>query len=226
MAIRKQFFITGTDTGVGKTIVTAGIASALLRQGRDVGVIKPIGSGGIPCPDAEFLAQAVSYRQTPQEIVPFSFKEPLAPYAIERRGYGVVDVAQALRHIYECEKRYDYLLIEGIGGVLVPLKLYYTVLDMVCELGYDVLVVARAGLGTINHTLLTLNVLKMKAVSVKGFIMCDMNDAADDVSIPDNSAIIEELSGISCIAHIPYCSEKQSIITQLESEFDELASIL
>ena len=220
----KRLFITGTDTGVGKTIVTAGLACALRKRTVQVGVLKSVATGGVPGPDAEFISTILQGTQTPEQIAPFAFEPPLAPYSIIRREAGELDVASLIQHIREQEKKYDVLLLEGIGGVLVPLIKQYTVLDLISELGYTVLVVARPVLGTLNHTLLTLDALRVRNIPVTGFVTNASQYGEDDLSVKDNAEIIYEMSGVKCLGQMPYIDDKDHIVQTLEREYNELAS--
>lgn len=157
-------FITGTDTGVGKTVVTAALAATLRRQGLRVGVMKPVETG-CPLRDGQLVPQDALFLRiasgcvAPQElVVPYTFAEPLAPaIAAELAGITI-----SLDHIRSCYEQllaeHDVVLVEGAGGLLVPLTDQLCMLDIAVELELPVLIVARNMLGTINHTALTATV--------------------------------------------------------------------
>ncbi len=170
-------FITGTDTGVGKTFVAAALARALREQGVDVGVMKPIETGcrlrqGKFYPaDGALLRQTAGVRDALDLVTPVRFRLPLAPYAAdvqEGKSVNLRLVDQAFRTL---RKRHSFLLVEGIGGLLVPIRRDYSVLDLIQRIGLPVLVVARLGLGTINHTLLTVHRLREAKVPVAGVFL-------------------------------------------------------
>jgi dethiobiotin synthetase len=171
------YFFVGTDTGVGKTVVAGGIASCLKSRQVKVGVLKPAESGceELDRPrDALFLKE-MSGSNDPLEIIcPFRFQEELAPgEAARMKGQNI-----SLSHIGKCfqtiSEDSDICLVEGAGGLLVPLtEKGKTNLDLIKHLKIPVLVVARLGLGTINHTLLTLARLELEKIPVRGLILND-----------------------------------------------------
>ena len=205
-------FVTGTDTGVGKTFVSALLVKALRDKGVDVGYIKPVASGAhqsgssLSCEDVEFVQH---YGQAPgraHELCPILLGPPLSPYAAARKEGITLDLDEVLAACSATRTNHSFTVVEGVGGLLVPLTRGYTVLDLVKMLQLPVLVVCRAGLGTINHTLLTLDALKRAEVGVAGFVTNGEIDA-DDPSVEDNPRIIEEFSGCRFLAHIPPCPD-------------------
>jgi dethiobiotin synthetase len=156
----RTIFITGTDTGVGKTLVTALMLVHLRQTGVRALALKPFCSGGRD--DAELLHGLQDYELTIDEVNPFHFAEPLAPLVAARLHRRSVSLNAVMNKIRECQERCDVLLIEGAGGLLAPLgeSPVYTALDLIAKLDCEVLVVSRNRLGTINHTLLTLDALQ------------------------------------------------------------------
>jgi dethiobiotin synthetase len=218
----KGIFITATDTEAGKTVVTGGIALALKKMSYTVGVIKPLASGAIPNPDAVRLAQWLGNGYSPNSLEPLSFKQPLAPYTIIKRGMGTIDTARLIRMVKSNEKNNDIILVEGIGGVMVPVEKQYSVIDFIVELEYPVVVVANAGLGTINHTLMTLSLLRNRQIPVLGFILNEL-DMRYDMSKNDNATIISEVSGVACLGQLPFVKTEDRIMIELESRFESIA---
>ena len=164
----KALYIIGTDTDCGKTIVTAALAAFLKEQGVAVGVMKPFESAS---EDSVFLKKIAGSTDPLSQINPYHFDEPLAPgVAAERHGIEV-SFEKVEEIFHNLKKRHDILLLEGAGGLLVPLAQEATHLEWIDRLNIPVLVVARLGLGTINHTLLTLNVLEHQAIAVKGVLL-------------------------------------------------------
>lgn len=180
-------FITGTDTGVGKTVMTCAIAAALREQtGQRVGVCKPYASGcrrdreGLVSEDAEALAHFSDCRQSLSVIHPIRYAAPLAP-AVAAETVGQLgnnshegDLDELVRSLETLDNNNEFMLIEGVGGLLVPLDAAnpkITVLDLALELGYPVAIVARAGLGTLNHTAMTVKILKEAGCKVAGIIV-------------------------------------------------------
>src|SRR5258705_4630618 len=161
-----SLLITGTDTGIGKTIVAASIGQILHEQGYRVAVFKPVGSGcvhrreGLVSEDAELLAHCANARHPLDLICPQRYAEPLAPAIAAERAGQPVDWTAIQRSIDLMTRDSDVLIVEGVGGLMVPMDDRYTVLDIAKWLGLPAVVVARPGLGTINHTLLTVNALR------------------------------------------------------------------
>src|SRR3972149_2117218 len=152
--MNKGVFITGTDTGIGKTVVSAGLALSLRHKGLDVGIMKPFQSGGRE--DTNFLIKASGVKDKFELINPCYFKKPLAPLTASEIEGVQIDIAAIKNAFDELCKRHEIVIVEGIGGLLVPLTEDYFVSDLILELDIPVVVVSRVSLGTINHTLLTI----------------------------------------------------------------------
>jgi dethiobiotin synthetase len=159
-------FVTGTDTGVGKTVVAGAIAAWFRRRGSRVAVLKPIATGcerrreGLVSADAEFLAHCADSPHPLDLICPQRYAEALAPAVAAERAGQPVDWVAVQRSIDLLSRGGDVFIVEGVGGVRVPVDDRHTVLDLVQWLRLPTIVVARAELGTINHTLLTLDALR------------------------------------------------------------------
>lgn len=164
----KAIFITATDTGVGKTIVSCAMGMALKKQGIDVGVMKPFQCSG---DDAEFLMRALGVNDDKRLVNPYYAKEPLAPYLAFKRAKIKIDLNKVFSAYEELKKRHEFLIVEGAGGLLVPIKENYLVCDLIKDLNIPALIVARAGLGTLNHTLLTQRCARDYGIDVKGIII-------------------------------------------------------
>jgi dethiobiotin synthetase len=201
----RGLFVTGTDTGVGKTEVACAILRAERARGVDVVGMKPAQSGHDPVEssDAERLRAASDGVEPLEAICPYSFRAPLAP-AVAARLEGkevslerIVDAARALA------TRHAAVLVEGAGGLLVPLAARETYADLAVLLGLPALVVARAGLGTVNHTALTCEALARRGITVSGIVLNRLAPA-DDPSVPHNAAEIERLTGAPVLATLPH----------------------
>jgi dethiobiotin synthetase len=206
--VSKGYFITGTDTGVGKTVVTALLARILRRQGLHVGVMKPVETG---CPQADnhlvpqdslFLRQ-ISGCTAPQELVtPYTFAEPLAP-AIAAELAGITIEIQYIRQCYEqLLSEHDIVLVEGAGGLLVPLTAQLSMHDLAVELGLPVLIVACNKLGTINHTALTVTIARQRG-QVLGIILNHIQ-ASDDLAIQTNADALLRWGKAPLLGQVPY----------------------
>ncbi len=165
----KGIFITATGTGVGKTIVAAGIARDLKDQGREGGVMKPIASGGQE--DAEYLRQAAEAPEAMEEINPIYLEHPLAPYEAARMEKRKIDLKALAKQFKKLSRRYPAMVVEGVGGVRVPITKKEDVTHLIKALGLPAIVVASSRLGTINHTLLTLEALQKSKIKVLGIVL-------------------------------------------------------
>ena len=200
-------FITGTDTGVGKTHITAEIIRALVRDGKRVGVCKPISSGGID--DATSLMAALGERVELDLINPIRLSEPLAPPVAARLAGVSLTLADVLAATSQTIDRFrsttDLMMIEGVGGLLCPLTDGSTVADLAIALDYPLVIVARRGLGTLNHTLLTLEAAQRRSLRVAGLILNGseptMNALAEQTAADELSRRIGPIPILAEVAH-------------------------
>ena len=203
-------FVTGTDTGVGKTLVAGAIAKLLSQSGRIVGVFKPIATGcdsrreGLVSSDAEFLAHCSDCRHPLNDINPVRYREPLAPsVAAERSGRGI-DFQEIQAAYHSLSADCDVLVVEGIGGALVPISPDYMLADLAAEMALPVVIVARSTLGTINHTLLTIEAFKSRSVRVAGIVVNGYPADGSTLAEETNPRVIAEISGKNVLTVIPY----------------------
>ena len=187
--LARIIFVTGTDTGVGKTLLTGLLLHHLRQSGCHALAMKPFCSGSRA--DTEFLHAVQDCDLTIDEITPFYFAEPLAPLVAARRHHRSIRLPEVLRPIMRVAGRCQCLLIEGIGGLLVPLSEGFTVRDLIVKLGCEVIIVAPNRLGTINHTLLTVDALQH--VEIRGLKTVLMSSQEGDFSTGSNSRILAEL---------------------------------
>jgi dethiobiotin synthetase len=172
----RGLFVTGTDTGAGKTVVAGAILAALAARGRRVAAFKPVVTGldeppGDWPPDHELLAAAASSGQAPEEVAPYRFGPPVSPHFAAELAGGSVEPAVLARAARSAAAAADALVCEGVGGLMVPLAHEHLVLDLAVELGLPVIVAARTGLGTINHTLLTVESARAAGLEVAAVVM-------------------------------------------------------
>lgn len=167
----KGLFIVGTDTGVGKTVITAALAMAFRAKGVDVGVMKPVSTGGKRPVDALFLKKAAQVDDPLEWINPIHLEPPLAPWVASRMTRKKINLDKIRKAYHRLQKKHSFLLIEGTGGLLVPVTAQRMILDLVKEFALPALVVARGGLGTLNHTGLTLAALRQAKIPVIGVIL-------------------------------------------------------
>lgn len=201
-------FITGTDTDVGKTVVAAGLALVLRERGIRVGVMKPIATGclnfgkRLVSADAAFLMEAAENEWTGHSS-PERYKHPVSPNVaaeIERKEINLDRIRQSYA---ELEKNYDFLIIEGIGGLMVPLHPKYYVTDLVREFKLPLVVVSKAGLGTINHTLLTVDAARIRGLEVKGIIFNRVPRTNLSISEMTNPKVVSELTKLPILGSLP-----------------------
>ncbi|GGF92440.1 dethiobiotin synthase [Paenibacillus abyssi] len=205
----RGLFVTGTDTEVGKTFVTAAIAAALRQDGLDVGLWKPVQSGaphGSADSDAHRLQRWSGVDDPPERIAPFSFEAPLAPCLAAREAGVELTLERLIAGGRPLMERHDALLVEGAGGLAAPLTAQELVVDMINELGMPVLIVARPGLGTVNHTLLTLAMLRQRRIPVVGVVLNDVIPTSPglDPSRPVNGELIARYGNIPVLGRFPY----------------------
>jgi dethiobiotin synthetase len=201
----RGIFVTATDTGVGKTLLTCALVRMLREQCIDAVGFKPVASGQVNgiWGDAYAIHDA-SGRCEPLEILcPLRFKLPLAPTLAAWSESVEPDINISHRVLSDLRKRHAYVVVEGVGGLLVPLDRQTLVLDFAKQLGFPVLLVCRAALGTINHTLLTLRELERASLPVAGIIM-NVTRAADAAMVDGSKSEIERVSGRKIIAVLPY----------------------
>ncbi len=175
--MKKGVFITGTDTGVGKTIISGAIVSFLKAKGIDVGVMKPAESGcvlqdGKLIPHDALFLKEVSEVEDPLDLInPFRLKNPLAPWvACELEGIRI-DKERIKNAYLSLSERHEIMIVEGIGGLLVPVNQKFLVSDLIGFLDLPIVVVSRSNLGTINHTLLTIRCAENLGIKILGVII-------------------------------------------------------
>ena len=206
----KGIFITGTDTGVGKTIVAAGIAAAMKKRGINVGVMKPVHTGckirkGKLIPEDSLLLAGAALSDDPIEIItPYMFREPVAPYVAAIENKVAIDIDTIIDSFNELCKRHDFVIVEGIGGVLVPVAKDFYIADLIKILRIPVIIVTRPDLGTINHTLLTISLLKNKLIPINGIVICNGKKGNSNPAVKTCQKTIESLTDIRVIATIPF----------------------
>ncbi len=209
------YFVTGTDTGVGKTTISAGLLAAARRLGHRVAALKPAESGGDPgsvhTTDAARLAAAAGLDVPAEQLAPFRYALPVAPAVAARRERRPFDLTAfaALVDAWRSSTP-DLFLIEGAGGLLVPYGDNILGADLAAHLGLPLLIVARASLGTINHTLLPIFEARRRGLDVAGVILSRVLEArAPDED--DNAAEIARLGKVEVlgtVAHLPLATRR------------------
>jgi dethiobiotin synthetase len=220
--LSKGIFVTGTDTGVGKTIVSAILVRSLIKLGVKVGAMKPLETGCLKLrnsnnkkylhpSDGAFLKDMANMDDQIDLITPLRYELPLAPMVaadIEKRPVDLKKIFDSYRVLKE---RYDFMIIEGVGGLLVPIKKIdgsksdvYFVSNLIKDFSLPVLVVSRPTLGTINHTLLTVDYLIKEGITVKGIVINYHKPLENSIAEKTNPDVLKDLCPVPLIATVPY----------------------
>ena len=208
--LARGIFVTGTDTGVGKTVIAAALAAACRARGLDVGVMKPVETGCAVrngrriARDARELMRAAGVRDGIEAVCPYRFKEPLAPIlAAEREGAAIrlSRIAAAFRRL---SRRHDFMIVEGIGGTLTPVTRAVFALDLALSFELPVLVVARTGLGTLNHTLLTVQAVRQAGAPVLGVVFNRARPGRNGLVERTNPGVFSRISDVPVLGVVPY----------------------
>ena len=206
--MKPGIFITGTDTDVGKTIVSAGLALVLRDRGIKVGVMKPVATGcygseeRLVSVDAAFLMEA-GQNEYPALTSPQRFRNPLSPNVAAMLEKKEVNVQNILKSYHQLQKHYDFLIVEGIGGLMVPLKKDYYVANLIRDMGLPIVIVSHAGLGAINHTLLTVDAAIIRSIEVRGIIFNRVSMTNCSMVELTNPKVIHDLSGVPILGSLP-----------------------
>lgn len=211
--MRTGIFISGTDTGVGKTIVAAGLVLALKQRGLNVGYMKPVESG---CPvldgevvpqDVRFVREVTGIRDELELMCPYRLKAAAAPSIASRLEDVHVDIGYIVDQYFQLSLMHEIVVVEGVGGLMVPLNNNDLVTDLVLQLGLEMLVVARPGLGTINHSLLTVNIAKMMGIPLSGLVINGFGREAIGLPERTNPDEIEHFGNVPVLGILPWLKD-------------------
>jgi dethiobiotin synthetase len=222
-------FITGTDTGVGKTFVACSLAAYLRELGYRVGVMKPVETGCVERDgelfpeDAVRLKNAAGASEPIEKICPYRLPEPLAPSIAAERAGVKIDIDHLLAIYDEIRDQHDITLVEGAGGLMVPLLPSYTYADFARVAKLPLVVVAANRLGMINHLLLTLEHASCKDLKIFGYVLNRTSGEAS-LAADTNREVLAGLTGISCLGELPFVDIDQRqdhfSVETFEQEFD------
>ncbi len=200
----RGLFVTGTGTDIGKTYVSAAIARELTKKNLSLAYYKAAVSGAnsIEESDAGYVRDSASISQETSSLLSYLYKNPLSPHLAAREENRFADLNKIVSDFNSLKKKYEYVLSEGAGGIICPVVWekdnHVMYLDIIKALHLNVVVVADAGLGTINHTVLTVSYLLANGVKVKGIILNNFDNTS--VMHTDNLKMIEEISKVKVIA--------------------------
>lgn len=223
-----EWFVTGTGTGVGKTTVACALLAEAKARGLRTCALKPAesgcargGAGQLVPEDAMRLREAMTAELCLEEVCGFRYEAAVAPGVaarVEGSGMALQDVEGMLAKARSVGS--EVLLVEGAGGIMVPLGPGLTVADLMVGLGLAALVVAADGLGTINHTVLTLEGLWSRGVEVAGVVLCGANGTTDEEFVRSNAREIESVSGQEVVGWLPFGADRVQPFGAHESVFE------
>lgn len=225
----RGLLITGTDTGVGKTFVTAGVVRLFRARGIDCGVMKPAETGhdarvaGAWPADARTLAMAAGVLDPLEVVCPYVFEPPVAPIVAARRSRRPIVIERIVDCFERLHARHDFVLVEGAGGLSVPLGEFgendhlFDFADLAKLLGIPILIVARAHLGTLNHSFLTVHYARARGVRPVGIVLNGLDPLIADASVHDNAALAEEMTEVPVLGTVPRLLGPVDINTMAEA---------
>lgn len=206
-------FVTGTDTGVGKTVVSAALVSLLRKGGIDAVPMKPVQTGCVRdgnirlAPDLEFCLWMNDLAVSEQEkrlMAPYCFEKPCSPHLAAAQANCRIEMDRILNALRALEQDHELVVVEGAGGVLVPVDEKNTMLDLMVAMAIPVVLVSRSGLGTINHSLLSLRELRRAGLAVLGVVVSNSESAGWGEIERDNIRTIERLGHVRILGCLPF----------------------
>jgi len=203
----KSLFITGTDTDVGKTYVTAGLAVTLRKMGVDVGIMKPFAAGtpqkkGSKSEDVEILSKAAQVSDPENLMNPQFFKMAASPYTASKSLKVKVNVNSALSSFKKLSKLHSMLLVEGMGGIMTPILKNYFVTNLIKDMKIPTVIVTRTKIGTVNHTIMTCKMCEKYKIPIKGIIINNFESSGYKVKTLKRD--LESLTCVPILGTIPY----------------------
>lgn len=207
----KGIFVTGTDTGVGKTVVSAAIAYNLQRIGKKVVVMKPVqtGTGSPGLMDIQFVERVMGTNYPLEEVCPYRFHHPLSPFVAASFVGEKIDLERIRSAFQKLSSTHDTVIVEGGGGLLVPIAEGYLMSDLAFDLNLPLLIVSRPGLGTLNHTLLTVESAKARGLKLLGIVI-NRFPLNPDVAESTNPELITKMTGEPLLGVFP-CNPEISV---------------
>jgi len=217
----KAYFITGTDTGVGKTSITAGLAGSMRKLGVDVGVMKPIATGypnktGFKSSDVAKLVEAASVKDPENLINPVFLPLPTSPYDATKLLELSVDMPLIFEQFKKLLSLHEIVLVEGIGGIMTPIAKNFFVADMIKKMDIEVIIVTRATIGTLNHTVMTCKMCKDYGIKIRGLVINNFDEKGTPAE-KNAPVTLYELTGVPILGTIPFIRDLNSIEKIIES---------
>ncbi|MBI1829159.1 MAG: dethiobiotin synthase [Thaumarchaeota archaeon] len=223
----KAYFITGTDTGVGKTSITAGLAGSMRKMGIDVGVMKPIATGypnktGFKSSDVAKLVEATSTKDPENLINPVFLPLSTSPYDATKLLELSVDMPLIFEQFKKLLSMHEVLLVEGIGGIMTPITKNFFVADMIKGMGIETIIVTRATIGTLNHTVMTCKMCKDYGIKIRGLVINNFDEKGTPAE-KNAPVTLYELTNVSILGTIPFIRDLnnlEKIIEHVEKNID------
>ena len=205
----QSLFITGTDTDVGKTYVTAGLAASFYEMGVDIGVMKPFAAGtaqknGFKSEDVKILSDAAHVSDPENLINPQFFPIPASPYTAWKKLKTKPKIATVLSSFKKLSKLHDTILVEGMGGIMTPILKDYFITNLIKEMKIPTIIVTRTKVGTVNHTLMTVMMCQKYKIPIKGIII---NNFDNGYPINQLTKDLENLTGVKVLGSVPFIKD-------------------
>ncbi|HEY9063266.1 MAG TPA: dethiobiotin synthase [Pseudobacteroides sp.] len=228
----KGLFVIGTGTDVGKTVVCAGLMYLLRSKGYNACYFKPVSSGGANAPsgfasyDVSFVKEASVFDEADDRINPYRYKSPVSPHLASKKEDRPIEKQIILNRYKELIKDYDYIIVEGCGGLAVPLSDEgYMQYQLIKELGTGCILVAKTSLGTINHTLLTLAFAKNTGIPVEGIVFSGFQGSLMEQNNIDTISKLTDVPVIGVVPRIKGIDVENKCLGELRPVFEKTIHI-
>ncbi|MBI3640213.1 MAG: dethiobiotin synthase [Thaumarchaeota archaeon] len=207
----KAYFITGTDTGVGKTSITAGLAGSMRKLGIDVGIMKPIATGypnktGFKSSDVAKLVEATFIKDPENLINPVFLPLPTSPYDATKLLELSVDIPLIFDQFKKLLSMHQILLVEGIGGIMTPITKNFFIADMIKGMDIEAIIVTRATIGTLNHTVMTCKMCKDYGIKIRGLVINNFDEKGTPAE-KNSPSTLYELTNVPILGTIPFIKD-------------------
>ncbi len=223
--MKNSYFISGTDTDVGKTIFTAGLARLLRDSGVDIGIMKPFAAGqkqssGFASEDVQMLVNAARVKDPESLVNPQFFPIPASPYTAFRNLGIKPNLDLVTQSFSELKKLHDVMLVEGMGGIMTPILEDYFVVDLIRDMKLETIIVTSSRVGTVNHTLMTVKMCKEHDVKIKGIVINHLSK--DGYPFVELKRDLEELTHLDVLGQLPVLENLQieTIASTLKNNMD------
>ena len=206
----KSLFIAGTDTDVGKTYITAGLAITLRKMGVDIGIMKPFAAGiaqkkGYKSEDVEILCKSAQIHDPENLVNPQFFPLSASPYTAWKKLKIKPKIPMILSSFKKLSNIHEMMLVEGMGGILTPILKNYYVTNLIKDMKIPTIIVTRSKVGTVNHTLMTVKMCEKYKIPIKGIIINNFD--GDGYPINQLQKDLEDLTGVKVLGSIPFIND-------------------